>query len=71
MAAFIFSSLFLEKPLAFWLPASILSLFSLLGDRVEISPKLRLPVQFINKGYSILCSNVHYFLKLIHRYSMV
>jgi len=47
LAAFVFASLFLEKPFAFWLPASFLALFSLLGDKIEISPKLRLPVQFI------------------------
>jgi UDP-N-acetylmuramyl pentapeptide phosphotransferase/UDP-N-acetylglucosamine-1-phosphate transferase len=47
LAAFVFASLFLEKPFSFWLPASVLALFSLLGDRIEISPKLRLPVQFI------------------------
>ena len=47
LAAFVFASLFLKMSLAFWLPATILALFSLLGDRIEISPKIRLPVQFI------------------------
>jgi UDP-N-acetylmuramyl pentapeptide phosphotransferase/UDP-N-acetylglucosamine-1-phosphate transferase len=47
LAAFIFASLFLEQPLAFWLPATVLAIFSFLGDRIEISPKIRLPIQFI------------------------
>ena len=47
LAAFVFASLFLEEPLAFWLPATVLALFSLLGDRIDLSPKIRLPVQFI------------------------
>jgi UDP-N-acetylmuramyl pentapeptide phosphotransferase/UDP-N-acetylglucosamine-1-phosphate transferase len=47
LASFVFASLFLEEPLAFWIPATVLALFSLLGDSIEISPKIRLPVQFI------------------------
>jgi len=47
LAAFVFASLFLEESLAFWLPATVLALFSLLGDTIDISPKIRLPVQFI------------------------
>ena len=47
LAAFILASLFLEIPLAFWLPATFLALFSFFGDKVDLSPKLRLPVQFI------------------------
>jgi len=47
LAAFVFISVFLEEPLVFWLPATVLALFSLLGDRIDISPKIRLPVQFV------------------------
>ena len=47
LAAFILASLFLEIPLTFWLPATFLALFSFFGDKVDVSPKLRLPVQFI------------------------
>jgi Fuc2NAc and GlcNAc transferase len=47
LAAFVFVSLILKMPLAFWLTTVVLSLFSLLGDRMDISPKIRLPVQFI------------------------
>ena len=47
LAAFVLSSLVLKTPASFWLPATILALFSFLGDRVKLSPKLRLFVQFI------------------------
>ena len=47
LAAFVLSSLVLKIPASFWLPATFLALFSFWGDRVELSPKLRLFVQFI------------------------
>ena len=47
LAAFIISSLSAKITPAFWGTAITLSLISLLGDRKEISPKLRLPAQFI------------------------
>jgi len=47
LAAFVFASLFLEVPLYFWIPATILALFSFAGDKVELSPKFRLSVQFV------------------------
>ena len=47
LVAFIFASIFLKMEIALWFPATILSLFSLLGDRTEISPTIRLPLQFI------------------------
>lgn len=47
LAVFVFASLFLKTPLAFWLPASIIALVSLLGDRIDISPTIRLLLQFI------------------------
>ncbi|NVL90692.1 MAG: glycosyltransferase family 4 protein [Desulfobacterales bacterium] len=47
LVAFIFSSLVLKIPVGFWLPATFLALISLYGDRFTISPKFRLPVQFI------------------------
>jgi UDP-N-acetylmuramyl pentapeptide phosphotransferase/UDP-N-acetylglucosamine-1-phosphate transferase len=56
LASFVFASLFLEEPLAFWLPATFLALFSLLGDRIEISPKIRLPVQSIAALIFVLLS---------------
>jgi Fuc2NAc and GlcNAc transferase len=47
LVAFVFSSLFIEVPFIFWLPAAILALFSFFGDRLDISPKFRLAIQFL------------------------
>lgn len=47
LVAFVLSSLILKVPASFWLPATFLALISLYGDRFGISPKFRLPVQFI------------------------
>ena len=47
LGAFFISSLILNIPASFWLSATFLALFSLLGDKVELSPKFRLSVQFI------------------------
>ncbi len=47
LAAFVLSSLILRIPLSFWLSATILALASFYGDRFPISPKFRLPLQFI------------------------
>lgn len=47
LAAFVFASIALGISASFWLSATFLALFSFCGDRIEISPKIRLPVQFI------------------------
>jgi UDP-N-acetylmuramyl pentapeptide phosphotransferase/UDP-N-acetylglucosamine-1-phosphate transferase len=47
LAAFIFASLILKLPLAFCIPAALLALVSLYGDKYDLSPKVRLPLQFI------------------------
>ena len=47
LAAFILASLFVKMPLTFWLPAALLTLFSFFSDKFELSPKIRLPIQFI------------------------
>ena len=47
LVAFILSSLALKVPAGFWLFASILALVSFYGDRFELSPKFRLPIQFV------------------------
>ncbi|MCD4722740.1 MAG: glycosyltransferase family 4 protein [Desulfobacula sp.] len=44
---FVFFSLYLNLPFFFWLPAVIVSLLSLLGDKNELSVKSRLFVQII------------------------
>ena len=48
--AFLLVAIALDFPIAFWLPLGILAGLSLSEDRVEISPKLRLPVQFVLIG---------------------
>ncbi|MBW2330085.1 MAG: glycosyltransferase family 4 protein [Deltaproteobacteria bacterium] len=47
LTAFVVSSLALKIPASFLLSGTILALASLYGDRFAISPKFRLPVQFI------------------------
>src|SRR4030042_6668566 len=47
LTTFVLASVILKMSLAFWLPVTLLALFSLLGDTMEISPKIRLPFQFI------------------------
>jgi len=47
LAAFIFTALLLEIFSAFWVPAALLALSSFWGDRFDLSPKIRLPLQFI------------------------
>ena len=46
LAAFSVSSIILSVPKGFWIPAVLLSLFSLWGDYSEIRPKTRLLYQF-------------------------
>jgi Fuc2NAc and GlcNAc transferase len=43
--AFLVTAVCLQLPTAFWLPLGAMAGLSLRGDQVEISPKLRLPVQ--------------------------
>ena len=47
LAAFVIGSIALGIPASFWISATALALFSFLGDRIEILPKIRLLVQFI------------------------
>jgi Fuc2NAc and GlcNAc transferase len=47
VAAFIFASLFLKISFTFWLPAAFIALLSFWGDKFNLSPKIRLPLQFI------------------------
>ncbi len=60
MGAFVFSSIVLELPVGFWVVASLLAFLGLLSDKVEISPKLRLAVQFFG---AII------FIYITHRFS--
>jgi len=45
-AAFVLVCTCFRIPFAFWLPVSIVAIIGLHGDRIELSPKLRLCVQF-------------------------
>jgi len=47
LAAFILSALFLKIGFTFWVPAACLALLSFFADRFELSPKIRLLLQFI------------------------
>jgi len=53
-AAFLVTAVCLQLPIAFWLPLGVMAGLSLRGDQVEISPKLRLPAQFILMGILII-----------------
>ena len=46
-AAFVFSAVVLSFPVSFWAPLTTVALFSLYCDKVELPPKLRLPIQFL------------------------
>ena len=46
LAAFVTSSIILKIPITFWIPAALLSLLSFIGDRIEVSFKIRLLAQF-------------------------
>ncbi len=47
ITGFVLLSLFLKIPVSFWLLPTLLAAFSFYGDRVNISPKIRLGVQFL------------------------
>jgi Fuc2NAc and GlcNAc transferase len=53
-AAFLVTSVVLDMPIAFWLPLGVMAGLSLRGDQVEISPKLRLPAQFVLIGILVM-----------------
>jgi len=53
-AAFLVTAVGLQLPIAFWLPLGAMAGLSLRGDQVEISPKLRLPAQFILMGILVI-----------------
>ena len=52
--AFLVTTVVLDMPTAFWLPLGAMAGLSLRGDQVEISPKLRLPVQFVLMGILVI-----------------
>jgi len=46
VASFVFSSILLQIPISLWFPTTVVAIFSLYGDKRDISPKTRLLVQF-------------------------
>ena len=58
LAAFVFASLLLDILPGFWIPATFLSLVSFFGDVLDVSPKIRLPLQFI-AAFALLTSISH------------
>lgn len=46
LAAFVIAAVCLGLPVLFWLPAGLLAVISFIGDRIELSPILRLLFQF-------------------------
>ena len=53
-AAFLVTAVCLQLPIAVWLPLGVMAGLSLRGDQVEISPKLRLPAQFVLIGILVM-----------------
>ncbi|MCX6564925.1 MAG: glycosyltransferase family 4 protein [Candidatus Aminicenantes bacterium] len=53
-STFLLTAVVLDMPIALWLPLGAVAGLSLRGDQVEISPKLRLPVQFILMGILVI-----------------
>lgn len=47
LIVFVLSSIVLDIPKAFWIPALVLSIISFFGDRIELSVKFRLITQFV------------------------
>jgi glycosyltransferase WbpL len=55
LIAFLIAAICTESSRALWIPALILSLLSLYGDKLHLSHKLRLVVQFICAGILVWC----------------
>lgn len=67
-AAFLVTAVVLDMPIVFWLPIGVMAALSLCGDRVEISPKLRLPVQLFLMGILVFGAGVgiaHNFTRIL------
>lgn len=57
LIAFVILCLLRNVSWLFWIPASSLAILSFLGDRVELSPKLRLIIQFLLAGLVLLTTD--------------
>lgn len=53
-AAFLLSAVFAGMPMTFWLPLSAVSILAFLGDRIYLSPKLRLYAQLFLMAFLVV-----------------
>ena len=56
LAAFLLSGQVAGISPAFWIPLGALSLFSFLGDRIEVPPKFCLPIQVMLLGILVIAA---------------
>jgi len=70
LVAFIFSSLILKIAFTFWVPAAFLALLSFWGDKFDLSPKIRLPLQFVAALIFVQLSTVSYHLSALALFSL-
>lgn len=54
LAAFLLSAIVADISITFWLPISVLSILAFWGDRVDLSPKLRLYAQLLLMGILVV-----------------
>jgi len=59
LAAFLFVSVWEGLPSLWWIPAGALAIFSLIGDRIEMSPNLRLISQFVAAWAFLFSLDLH------------
>ena len=59
LAAFVVASFFTQCPSTFWIPAALLALLSFFGDKLDLSPRLRLPLQFV-AAVALLAGTGHF-----------
>jgi UDP-N-acetylmuramyl pentapeptide phosphotransferase/UDP-N-acetylglucosamine-1-phosphate transferase len=59
LAAFLSVSVWEGLPVLWWVPAGALAVFSLVGDRIEVAPKLRLLSQFVASWFFLSSLDLH------------
>jgi Fuc2NAc and GlcNAc transferase len=66
LIAFFFASLYLTVSWTFWLPGLMIALISFWGDKIEISPKIRLICQFLLAGTVLWKLELNKFLPFVN-----
>ena len=66
LVVFFLAGLLLDLSWTFWMPASCLSLVSFLGDRLDLSSKLRLCIQFIAAGIVLYNIDKSFWISIGH-----